>query len=309
MLKIQLVRQASLAKASTPCALTIGNFDGLHLGHQQIIQRLVKQAEHWGLIPTVVTFEPLPLTVLRPEISIIRLTPLAEKIKRLAQWGVKQVVCLRFNQALAHLSARDFMINYLIKLKPRFLVVGSDFRFGCQKQGDVHLLQSMAQQFHFVLETIDVCAPKISSTTIRQALLKGDVEYAATLLGSAYSITQRVIKGRQLGRELGFPTANLVLKKKSLQGVFITRTTVDEKVYDSLTNMGVRPSIDGKSYLAETHLLDFTGNLYGKKICVKFLHKIRDEKHFAQIEDLRRQIVKDVQRARHYFDKVNYERL
>lgn len=300
--KIRLIRDWEVKSSKLPpCAATIGNFDGLHLGHRQIIEKLVKKANELNLVSTVITFEPLPQSFLRPQMPFLRLMTLSEKLTLLKEWGVNQVVCLRFNATIAALSPLQFIESYLDKaIKVRHLIVGEDFRFGHNQLGDVQLLKNNAQQFGFVVEPISLIVKKdkISSTLIRQALVNGDLASTVSMLGRNYSLTQRVVKGAMRGRQLGFPTANLRLNPHfPIRGVFVTSVEIDKKKYLAVTNVGTRPTVDGKTPLAEVHVLDFSGNLYGKRIKVEFLHKIRDEIQFANIEQLKLRIANDICKA------------
>lgn len=313
--KIKLVRHLP-AQQSAPCAAAIGNFDGLHLGHQKVITQLVQKAKALHLIPTVITFEPLPQTYLTPQKPVLRLCSLRQKIRLLSEYGIEQVFCIRFNAKFAQCSAFDFIQKYLIDAyQVRYLVVGEDFRFGHQKQGDIHLLKSISQESNFTVEPLPIEIDKenhqkMSSTAIRAALGNGDVDTVTRLLGRNFSLSQRVQKGAQRGRLLGFPTANFVLNKAQealFKGVFLTQVTIDNKQYDALTNVGTRPTVDGENYVAETHILSFNGNLYGKRIEVAFLQKIRDEKKFANSDVLKQQIYQDIQHAQALRGCVEHE--
>lgn len=303
---IKLIRNCNLNKAMPPCIATIGNFDGLHLGHFQLVDKLLKRAKALSLVPTVITFEPLPQSYLRKGASFLRLLSLRQKLAILNKWGIKQMVCLRFNQKFAALSPSAFVEQYLIRgINMRYLMVGEDFRFGQGQQGDVKTLHEESKKFRFGIEPISLLQSsemKISSTHIRQALLAGDIKTASTLLGRHYSVTGRVIKGDARGRLLGFPTANLAINtdNEMIKGVFASRVQVEDKIFAGVTNVGTRPTVDGKKRLIEVHLLDYSGDLYAKRINVEFLHQLRAEKRFANIEQLQQQIAQDVLEAREY---------
>ncbi|MBN9287752.1 MAG: bifunctional riboflavin kinase/FAD synthetase [Gammaproteobacteria bacterium] len=301
---IKLIRHCHLAEMS-PCVATIGNFDGLHLGHFQLIEKMLKRAQALSLLPTVITFEPLPQTLLRPEIQLLRLLSFRQKLRLLENWGIKQVVCLRFNQKLARLSPLAFIEEYLInRINMRYLMVGEDFRFGHRQEGNIETLYQASTRFNFGIEPISLLQAKelkVSSTQIRRSLLEGELKTASALLGRHYSIIGRVIKGDQRGRTLGFPTANLAVKADNLiKGVFASWVQVGEEVYQGVTNVGTRPTVDGKKRLIEVHLLDYAGDLYGKRIAVEFLHKLRDEKRFENIEALKQQIAQDILQAKEW---------
>lgn len=305
-MKVNLIRKTqSIAKHAS--AVTIGNFDGLHIGHKMLIECLVNQAKQRGLLSTVITFEPMPQTCLRPQMSLLRLMSFRQKFLLLKEWGVDQIVCLRFSKAFAAISPQDFIDNLLVTgLGVKHLMVGEDFRFGHQQQGDVALLQQMGHLKGFTVEAVTMNQSddlKISSTRVRELLLKGDLAGVRLQLGRNYQVNQRVVSGSRLARTLGYPTANLKLKPHDLafKGVFVTHVFVDGKRYNAVTNVGTRPTLDGKNYFLEAHILDFSQNLYGKRITVEFLQKIRDEIRFPDFQALKNQIAEDVITAKTYF--------
>lgn len=303
---IQLVRDLDLKKPCAPCVATIGNFDGLHRGHRKIIDRVVALAKQQGLPSTVITFEPAPLSFLRPDLNILRLTPLVEKIRILKSWGIDNVVCLRFNESLAHYSAEDFIQSILCDaLQLKGLVIGEDFRFGYKQTGTIALLKTLGLQCGFKTEAVSLLeedGARISSTAIREALLAGNLKQVRLQLGRHYSVTKRVIRGKQRGQQWGIPTANVPLHNKRMlfQGVYITRVWVGNDRYWAATNVGTRPSVDGKHYVIESHLLNFKDNLYGKRITVEFIHKLRDEKRFENSDALLEQIRLDIQTVKEW---------
>lgn len=305
--KITLVRDLSVALKG--CAATIGNFDGVHLGHSFLIKHLVKKAKMLNLIPTLITFEPLPQRFFSSQ-PFLQLTSLSEKLHLLEAMGIEQVVCLRFNQTLATLSAADFVENILVKaLDVNYLMVGEDFRFGHQRTGDILLLQQMAKQQGFVIESMALlkdCDAKMSSSLIRLALMQGDLSMVHKGLGRYFSVTHRVIHGGKRGRSLNLPTANLPLKRAGgiFKGVYVSKVYWNQQEYDAVANVGTRPTVDGKNYLVEVHILDFAEDLYGQRITVEFLHKLRDEKKFNHIEELKQQIHQDIQEARDFLKKT-----
>lgn len=309
---IKLVRTLALKKHAFPCVATIGNFDGLHRGHREIIRQVVALAKQHALPATVITFEPAPLAFLQPQLNVLRLTPLSEKIRILKQWGVDQVVCLRFNAPLSKLSADEFIHSILCDaLELKALVVGKDFRFGHKQSGNVELLKRLGQQVGFEVHAVPLLeehAFRISSTAVREALLGGDLKRVSSQLGRHYSVTKRVVRGAQRGQQWGFPTANIPIHAKHIlfRGVFVTRVRVDNVQYWAVTNVGTRPSVDGRHYLIESHLLNFKDDLYGKRITVEFIRKIRDEKRFDTIDALREQIQLDIQHAKEWTQHSNY---
>ncbi len=304
-MKVQLIRQPALAKH--PSAITIGNFDGLHQGHQMLIKNLVNKAKEQQLLATVITFEPMPQTCLRPQMSLLRLMSFRQKFLLFKEWGVDQVVCLRFNKTFSAILPHEFIENLLIKgLDVKHLIVGEDFRFGHQQLGDVTLLRQIGLQRGFTVEALKMNqseAIKISSTRVREFLLKGDLVGVRQQLGRNYQVSQRVVTGSRLARTLGFPTANLKLKPHDLafKGVFVTHVFVDGQRFNAVTNVGTRPTLDGKNYFLEAHILDFSQDLYGKRITVEFLQKIRDEIRFSDIHALKKQIAEDVLTAKAFF--------
>lgn len=308
--KITLVRDLAPYRLQKLCVAAIGNFDGLHLGHIEILKKVVALAEQTGLTPTVITFDPLPIQFFQPALPGYQLTSLAEKIRLLEKIGIEQVICLRFNQGLATLSPAHFVEQVLVKaVKLKYLIVGEDFRFGYQRQGDIKLLNDMGPEYGFeVHPQLLVCMreDRISSTGLREALLRGDCTRANQLLGRFFSVTRRVIRGAKRGAQWGTPTANLILppSQRWIKGVFITRVTIEEEEsYFAVTNCGFRPTVDGSRHIIESHLLDFSGDLYGKKITVEFFHKLRDEKRFEDLHALQKQIEEDKKQAKNRIDQ------
>ncbi|OGT08933.1 MAG: riboflavin biosynthesis protein RibF [Gammaproteobacteria bacterium GWE2_37_16] len=303
----------SLSPFADSCIATIGNFDGVHLGHQQILARLRQSAQAHGLPSTVILFEPQPVEYFQSnEKKLPRLTTLVEKIKILRQVGIDRVLCLRFDERLAKLSADDFIQRVLIaNLHIKGLVVGDDFVFGCDKEGGGELLQhGVKHNFSVVVvPAYKVDGVRVGSTGIRNYLEKGDLANATKILGRAYGITGRVVHGDKVGRDLGFPTANIALHHKvlPLAGVYVARVhdLDDKKKHYGVANIGFRPTVGGKKLLLEVYIFDFTENIYQRKITVDFLHKLRDEKKFADFMELKNQIGLDVARAKEFvFDKI-----
>lgn len=281
--------------------VTIGGFDGVHLGHQQLLRQTVACARKLKMPATVVTFEPQPKEYFG--LSKVRLTTWSEKLLLLKILGVDQVLCLRFDAKFAKLTSDDFIQQILIeKLKVHHLVVGEDFRFGFKQSGDVKLLQQHGAR-DFVVEVVAdflLDGILVKSTAIREALIKGDCALAARLLGRPYTIIGRVAHGDQRGRLLGFPTANIYLSINiaPLRGVYAARVYVDEEVFWGSANIGFRPTIGGSKHVLEVNLLDFERDIYGKRIKVEFIHKLRDEKKFDSLELLRQQIEEDVEQVK-----------
>lgn len=290
-------------------AVTIGNFDGLHLGHQKIIQTLLNVGQQRNMPSALISFEPQPLEFLRPEHAPPRVTPFHEKAQLLREMGLDYLVCLYFNQELASMLASDFINTVLLQhLNVGYLLVGDDFQFGHQREGNHALLLEVAARHHFELAsfpTIMLDEQRVSSTRLRQALSQDDFVLAARLLGRPYSLSGHVKAGDQRGRLLGFPTANILIKhdKLVLSGVFAVDVMLeDHQYYQGIANLGVRPTVDGLRRKLEVHLFDFADNLYGKRLKVIFRHKIRDEQRFADIEALKQQIQQDVIAAKAFFE-------
>ncbi len=295
--------------APAPTALTIGNFDGVHLGHRALLGQLKARAESSALVPAVLTFEPHPREFFAPVTAPARLSTLREKLELIAEAGIAVAYVCRFKAGMATCPADEFIADILVgRLGIRHLIVGDDFRFGAGRGGDFALLQRSGQDHGFSVESLPsvvVDGQRVSSSVVRQALADGRMDDAARLLGRPYAIDGRVVAGRQLGRQLGVPTANIRIKhrKPPLNGVFAVEVgglTAGERV--GIANIGFRPSVDhGASPLLEVHLFDFSGDLYGAHLSVRFLRKLRDEQKFADLAALKRQIARDFDSAKTYF--------
>ncbi|MCX7153153.1 MAG: bifunctional riboflavin kinase/FAD synthetase [Proteobacteria bacterium] len=298
----------SLPAASGPLALTIGNFDGVHRGHQVMLARLSAKARALGLRMGVLTFEPHPREVFTPQSAPTRLTSLREKFELLAAHGVEQVHVARFTTAFAALSPAQFIDKVLVRgLHTRALLVGDDFRFGARRAGDFALLRDAAAQHGFELEampTVEHAGERVSSSAVREALIRGDLARARELLGRPYSISGRVVHGEKLGRKLGFATANVRMRhnRPPLLGIYAVRTHgIGDHALDGVASLGIRPTVsDSGRAVLEVHLFDFSENLYGRHLRVEFLHKIRDEEKYSDLETLRLQIARDCDSAKQY---------
>ncbi len=295
-------------QATTSTVLTIGNFDGLHRGHQALLERLTARAKVLGLPAAVLTFEPHPREFFAPEQAPARLTSLREKLSLLERSGVDHVHVCRFNAALASLSATDFIERILVGgLSVRHLIIGDDFRFGRGRSGDFAMLQSAGVANGFgveAMDTIDWQGERVSSSAVRDALEAGGIEHAARLLGRPYCIAGRVVKGQQIGRQLGFPTANVQLKRKRLplSGIFVVSVSgIGDKPLPGAASLGVRPTLgEGLKPVLEVHLLDFADTIYGAHVTVNFLSKLRDEAKYDSLDLLKEQIAQDVTATRTY---------
>ena len=298
----------NLSQAPHGCVLTIGNFDGVHRGHQALLQGLRAEGRARGLPVVVMIFEPQPLELFAADKAPARLTRLREKLRYLAESGVDYVLCLRFDRRFAALTAQDFISDLLVKrLGVQFLAVGDDFRFGAGRQGDFLLLQKAGADFGFdITSTQTFChgGVRISSTAVRQALADDNLEQAERLLGHPFIISGRVVHGDELGRTIGFPTANLPLRRQvsPVKGVYAVEVAgLGDKPLPGVANIGTRPTVAGMRQQLEVHLLDVAMDLYGRHIDVILRKKIRNEQRFASLDELKAQIARDVLTAREHF--------
>jgi riboflavin kinase / FMN adenylyltransferase len=289
--------------------LTIGNFDGVHLGHRALLERLVAHARGVGLPAAVMTFEPHPREFFVPDSAPARLTSLREKLLLLAAAGIDMAYVCRFDADFSALTADDFVVRILVRgLGVRHLIIGDDFRFGRGRVGDFALLGRAGSTYGFSLEamnTVEVQNERVSSSAVREALQVADLARAARLLGRPYSIAGRVVQGQKLGRRLGFHTANIQLKHNlpPLLGVFAVRVKADDgMVREGVANLGLRPTVSAlPSPSLEVHLFGFEGDLYRAHLSVDFLHKLRDQMKFENLEALACQIARDVADAKDFF--------
>lgn len=290
------------------CVLTIGKFDGVHLGHQAVLSKLVERARQLNLPSTVVVFEPQPEEVFSPHTAPARLSRLRDKYLELQKLGVDRLLCIKFDRQFASLSAEYFVEQLLVaKLGIEFLVVGDDFRFGKNRRGDFAMLQREGLKCGFdVVSTASFRLKncRISSTAIRQALAEDDFAQASSMLGRSFSIAGKVLHGEKKGRTIGFPTANLLLKrcKIPVNGVFAVQVEVSGRQFSGVANIGTRPTVNGSRSLLEVHIFDFSEDLYGQFISVALMHKIRNEIRFESFELLHQQIMQDAAQARLLLD-------
>ena len=307
--KMTFIRDVrSLQSFEKRSVVTIGSFDGVHLGHQAILRQVKERAAELGLPAVAMTFEPQPQEFFSGEKAPARLMRLRDKVEALLEFGLDHVLCLHFNAALSQLTATEFVKLVLVDgLGTQHLIGGDDFRFGCDRSGDFNMLSEMGAAGDFTVqdtETLEVEGERVSSTLLRQLLQQADFDRASQLLGRPFSIKGRVIYGQQLGRELGFPTANVQLNRYSapLSGVYAVLVDIDGRTYKGAANVGVRPTVgDLIKPVLEVHLLDFTGDLYGKRIDVEFVTKIRDEEKFTTLDKLVEGIQRDVKQIRAWF--------
>jgi len=295
---------------SKPVALTIGNFDGVHLGHQALLNELRAAAQARGLQTVVVIFEPHPREFFTPEQAPVRLTSLREKLELFAGLGIDRVQVCRFNRVFSQMSAVNFINALHEKLSARFVLIGDDFRFGSGRGGDFALMEKIGAQFGFAVQSVRTVADdgvRISSTAIRAALAEGQLRIAQRYLGRHYSISGRVVHGDGMGRKLGFPTANIQLQHNlpPLSGIYVVQAHAEGMgVLQGVSSLGVRPTLksDRKPVL-EVHLFEFAQQIYNKHLRVEFLHKLRDEEKYPDVETLTRHIAQDVEDAKKWFEQ------
>ncbi|SES71835.1 bifunctional riboflavin kinase/FAD synthetase [Thalassotalea agarivorans] len=308
---MQLIRGIhNIKTADFGCVLTIGNFDGVHLGHQRVISALIEKAKASGLPAVVMVFEPQPREVFTPDTAPARLSRLREKYQQLEKLGVDKLLCVNFNLAFAAQSASYFVEHLLVeKMGVRHLIVGDDFHFGKNRQGNYQTLVDAGQRFGFSVtdtKSFMLSDCRISSTEIRQALEKDALNEAQQMLGRPYSIIGRVFHGDKRGRTLGFPTANIKLKRRvsPVSGVYVVKATTRYGTHYGVANVGSRPTVAGIRQQLEVHLFDFESDLYGQTIEVAFLNKIRNEKKFDSIDELTKQIIEDSKQGRVYLNNL-----
>ena len=294
----------SLKPEHKGCVLTIGNFDGVHHGHRLLLGHLFAKSDELGVPSMLLTFEPQPREYFAGSKVPARLTRFREKITLLEPTQLDRVLCLPFNERTRNTSA-EWVINVLLTelLGIRYIVVGDDFRFGKDQQGDYDMLKAAGDRHGFGVSHIGTLTfehGRISSTRIREVLARGEFELAEKLLGHPYFIMGRVVYGRQLGRKLGAPTANIRLHRyrAALEGVYAVRVQGLDRQYDGIANIGIRPTVDGKEPLLEVHLFDYDGDLYGRLLTVQFVEKIRDEQTFDGLDALKAQIHADIGQAK-----------
>jgi riboflavin kinase/FMN adenylyltransferase len=283
--------------------LTVGVFDGVHLGHKHLIDRLTQQAHKRNLLSGVVTFSSHPRAVLSTRTRLERLTTLEEKNQLLRDLGVDFIVALTFDNELAALSAREFVILLIRHLNMQGLVIGPNFAMGRGREGNVAWLQDLGKEIGFTVEIVKPIALEgsmVSSTAIRKALKEGDMNMTSKLLGRNFRLSGRVIGGLERGHTLGFPTANIGVDTEHAlprDGVYATLGRLGDKVYKSVTNIGMRPTFGEGERTIEVFLMDFDGDIYGKNLTIELVERLRGETKFASAEDLSAQIVKDVEQA------------
>jgi riboflavin kinase / FMN adenylyltransferase len=306
---MELIRGAhNLRPRHRGTVATIGNFDGLHLGHQAVLGQLAEKGAELGLPTTAISFEPLPREYFLGDKAPPRLQRFRDKLLAMRRFSVDRLLCLRFDRRLAEQEATAFVEDLLVgRLGVRYLVVGDDFRFGRGRVGDFHLLAGMGEQLGFQvahMHSFQVDGQRVSSTRIREALAAGDMDGAQRLLGRPYRLSGRVAHGDRRGRQIGFPTANLKLGPRPLavRGVYAVEVFgLDGDPAHGVANVGKRPTVDGTQNRLEVHLFDYDGDLYGRHLHVDLLARIRDERRFESLDALKAQIAQDAEQARHHF--------
>src|SRR5216684_2669457 len=293
------------ADIARPTVLTLGVFDGLHLGHQLIMQTVVERARAAGAVPTVITFEPHPREVLHPESAPPLLQTFDQKIEVL---GIEQTIVIHFDKQFAQIRAQDFLHDAVVdRLHAKEVYLGFGFAFGHDREGNIDLLRSVSQSLGFFADEapeVRLRGRRVSSSRIRELLQHGRVNLARRMLGRPYGVEGRVVRGAERGATLGFPTANLHPQNRVIPrgGVYVTATLIDGQWRRSVTNIGTRPTFEsGAGSSVETFIMNWSGDLYGDVVRVRFLHRLRDEKKFNSVDELKVQIKSDVARAEKYF--------
>lgn len=287
--------------------LTIGNFDGVHRGHQSVIEGAIKKAKALGVPTTVMLFEPQPMELFLKDKAPARLYRLRDKYIQLRRLGVDRLLCVKFDRSFASIEAMSFIRQLLVdKLAIRHLIVGDDFCFGKNRQGDFNMLVAAGKEYGFGVtdtQSLRLAECRISSTKIRQAIMEADFTEAELMLGHPFSISGTVSHGQKRGRTIGFPTANVAMNRRvsPVSGVYVVSAVVDEVEYQGVANIGVKPTVDGHVQQLEVHLFEFSKRIYGLQIEVILHAKLRDEQKFASFDALKTQIVLDVEQAKQYF--------
>jgi riboflavin kinase / FMN adenylyltransferase len=299
------------AEIQRPTVLTLGVFDGLHLGHQLIIRTVVERARAIGAVPTAITFDPHPRSVLHPQSSPPLLQTLDQKVEGFGVLGIEQTIVVRFTEEFSRIPAGDFLRDVVMdRLHAREVYLGRGFAFGHNREGNIQLLRRVSEELEFVageVPEVGVRGQRVSSSKIRELLAQGKVNLARRMLGRPYGVEGRVERGNERGHALGFPTANLHPQNRVIpaRGVYVTGTLIEGQWRRSVTNIGTRPTFEAAAESSvETFVLDWSGDLYGDVIRVRFLHRLRNERKFDSIESLKAQISRDVFRAENYFKRA-----
>lgn len=304
------------AEIARPTVLTLGVFDGLHLGHQLIVKTVVERARAVRAVPTVITFDPHPRAVLHPESSPPLLQTLDQKIEALGLLGIEQAIVIRFTRAFAQVRAEDFLRDVVAeRLQAKEVYLGRGFAFGHNREGNIELLRRVSRSLGFFADEVAevrLRGQRISSSRIRELLSEGRVNLARRMLGRPYGVEGRVVHGEKRGLQLGFPTANLRAENRVIPrgGVYVTATLIEGAWRRSLTNIGTRPTFTEEvEPSVETFVMNWSGDLYGDVVRTRFLHRLRDERKFSGVEELKKQIGWDVKRATEYFERSGVRRV
>jgi riboflavin kinase/FMN adenylyltransferase len=303
------------AEIARPTVVTLGVFDGLHLGHQLIMKTVVERARAISAVPTVITFEPHPRAVLHPESAPPLLQTVDQKIEALSVLGIEQTIVIHFDEAFSRLPAEDFLREVVKnRLQAKEVYLGRGFAFGHNREGNIQLLKKVSNQLGFIADEVPevgLRGQRVSSSRIRELLLSGRVNLARRMLGRPYGVEGPVVSGSERGAQIGFPTANIQPHNRVIPrgGVYVTATLIDGQWRRSVTNIGTRPTFESDSTTSvETYVMNWTGDLYGDVVRVRFLHRLRDEQKFGSIDELTSQIGRDVARARRYFERSGVRR-
>jgi riboflavin kinase/FMN adenylyltransferase len=295
--------------------ITIGNFDGVHIGHQALFYEVIEKADRLDGTSVSITFDPHPLRLLQPDNRLPLITPFEQKAELIERAGIDVLICIPFSREFAAIPAREFVEGLLVrKIGMKAIVVGEDYTFGKNREGNVAMLQSLAPRLGYevivtsVIRSVKGLAARVSSTAIRELVLDGEMEKAQQMLGRLYQVRGRVVTGRNRGgRLLGFPTANLEILDELCPktGIYAVKVDVADTVFQGVANIGYSPTFNDHQFTVEVHILDFNQAIYGQKIRVNFVRRIRDEMKFASIDELKRQISADIQTARQIFEPRN----
>ena len=316
---MKVIRGIPPASDWTPCALTIGNFDGVHRGHQALLKKLVDNAKQLGVQSCVMTFEPHPIEYFAPEKAPSRILGLRDKLEALAEIGIDKVLVIHFNQTFANLTPEDFVEKILVQgLQVKSILIGDDFHYGAKRAGNFSDLTLAGKQHGFAVERMDTLISdnqeRISSSAIRVALANGQMELTQELLGRPYMLSGHVLHGQKLGRNLGFPTLNLAIanklhkRKPAARGIFIAQVHgLSDNPLPAVASLGQRPTVDDSGrYLLEVHVFNFQQNVYGKLVRVELLKKLRDEEKYNDLETLKTAINQDANAAKNYFEITHH---
>ncbi len=287
------------------CAITIGVFDGVHLGHAFLIKQLIQESKALNLKHGVISFEPHPIKIINPSLDFLYIQKIEEKVQALSEIGIDFISILQFDKQVSEMTGFEFFKKLKEKIDFKLLLVGVDFKLGKNREADIQVIKEVSKELNFKMQTIplqnDATSTTLSSTNIRKSITNGQMKLANNYLGRFFSITNTVKKGDQRGRELGFPTINIDLMNDCIipkKGVYATYSKIGDKKYKSITNIGIRPTFGKSDILAETHLFDYNGDAYSSSVTIFFVDFIRDEVHFNNHNELINQINKDIKIAK-----------